>query len=103
MTLNLGWKKLLEDNFHRFDPNPAHELDDVLYLDLNGNGVEDPNEVLDDMTTDADHEPYYVDEAEAKEFCIRNRDILADKIEFLRMGRDYLFSADNPIHSLILL
>jgi len=102
MSLEIGWKKLLEDNFYKFDPDPSHELDDMLYIDINGNGFEDPNEVLDDMTTDADHEPYYVDEAEAKAFCIANRDAIADKIEFLKFGKNFLFTEDNPIHSLIL-
>ncbi len=102
MSLEIGWRKLLEDNLPNIDPGLGDSLDYVPEIDLNGNGLTEPNEIIDDMTTGADREPYYIDEAEAKEFCIRNRDVLADKIEFLKLGRDNLFSADNPINSLIL-
>jgi hypothetical protein len=102
MSLEIGWKKLLEDNLRQFDPDPRHGLDDLLYVDLNGNGVAEPNEAVDDMTRDADHGPYYVDEAEAKEFCIKNWNLLAEKIPFLRYARQFMISPDNPINSLIL-
>lgn len=37
MALEIGWKKLLEDNFHLFEPGSGLELDDFLAIDLNGN------------------------------------------------------------------
>jgi tetratricopeptide (TPR) repeat protein len=102
MTLEIGWKKLLEDNFHLFEPESELELDDVLAIDLDGDGLIESHEIIDDFTSDSRHSAYYVDEDEAGKFCLRNWDTLAEKISFLKYAVDLELRRDNPIHSLIL-
>ena len=87
MTFDIGWKRLLRD----FVPY----LDYCGGVDLNNDyKVEGAGEVAD---LDGNGS---VDESEAKEFCIVNRDALARFIPFLSYTQG--FTADNPIHTLIL-
>lgn len=102
MALEIGWKKLLEDNFHILEPENNLGLDDCLSIDLNGDGLIQTEEIIDNFRSDADHSPYYVDEDEAREFCIKNWDVLAEKVSFLKYAVDLELTRDNPIHSLIL-
>ena len=82
-----GWKELLVDH------NPCLDSDGGIDLNQDGN-IEDA-EIIEDTNLNG-----AIDENEAKAFCIKNRDALAQNINFFRFGQD--FSADNPIHSLIL-
>lgn len=84
----LGWKKLLSDSFTETNLNEG--------IDLDGDNQISENEKLD---TNGDNS---VDEAEAKRFCERNWNALAEKIEFIHVAHETGFSADNPIHELIL-
>lgn len=85
----IGWKKLLEEA----NPNLNQELG----VDLNDNDFVEQNESADANTDGA------ISEEEARQFCIKNGNALAEHIPFLRFAMQSGFALSNPIHNTILL